>query len=123
MVQYQFGEGSPAPTHPNDNDNDHLAELVSYTSSSEYQAAGMPNHDAFMAHAQLHQRQIQQKMQMQQQQALQAQQGPGQPQQAQPQPATGAAGPMNAGSAGNGIESNAAPPPTGNGQPNLEGVM
>jgi hypothetical protein len=123
MVQYQFGEGSPAPTHPNDNDNDHLAELVSYTSSSEYQAAGMPNHDAFMAHAQLHQRQIQQKMQMQQQQALQAQQGPGQPQQAQPQSATGAAGPMNAGSAGNGIESNAAPPPTGNGQPNLEGVM
>jgi len=123
MVQYQFGEGSPAPTHPNDNDNDHLAELVSYTSSSEYQAAGMPNHDAFMAHAQLHQRQIQQKMQMQQQQAMQAQQGPGQPQQAQPQPATGAAGPMNAGSAGSGIESNAAPPPTGNGQPNLEGVM
>ena len=130
MLQYQFGDGSPAPTHPNDNDNEHLASLVAYASSSEYIAQQMPNHKAFMAHAQLHQGQMQRKMQMQADQAAQAAQSPGQ-QQPEEQPAekpaaaTGAPPPINPGSSGGGISGNNSGPPTGNGkaqQPNLMGA-
>ena len=91
MVQMTYGPGTPAPVHPSDNDQQHMRKLLEFTSSDEYAALNYPNQAGFMAHAMLHQRQMQQKAMMQQQRALMASQGmmqpngqPGQPQQQGP---------------------------------------
>ncbi len=99
MVQSVYGPGNPAPTHANDNDLTHIQSHIAFTSSPEYSKMGFPNYGAFVAHMQLHQKQMQQKQQMQQQQAILAafggnqqpgQQGPpGQPTPGQEPPLNG----------------------------------
>lgn len=76
MVQMVYGPGVPAPVHPNDNDMQHLQEGIAFTSAPEYASLSFPNYPAFMAHAQLHQRQQQRKAMMAQQQAMMAQTAP-----------------------------------------------
>jgi hypothetical protein len=72
MAQFAFGNGVPAPVNPNDNDQEHLQKLMEFVRSEEYAGMKSPNFPAFMAHTQLHMRQMEQKQQMQQAQAMAA---------------------------------------------------
>ena len=98
MAQFLYGLNGPAPVHPSDNDQEHLAQLMEFMNSSEYTARGRPNEEGYLAHFQLHQRQMQAKQlqaQMQQQMAMGQQQGgqPGQP----GEPGQGGGGPAPGG--------------------------